>query len=88
MSAELAGLPRSGHLGAPAARIHPSALVAKGAVLGRGVEIGPWCSVGQDVTLGDGVRLVHHPGGAPVKLERISLTLAPLATNLWFRVVR
>ena len=60
MSADLAGLPQSGRLGAPAARIHPSALVADGAVLGRGVEIGPWCSVGADVTLGDGVRLVSH----------------------------
>ena len=60
MSAELAGPRRSDRPGAPAARIHPSALVADGALLGRGVEIGPWCNVGADVTLGDGVRLVSH----------------------------
>lgn len=40
------------------------------------------------VLLGDGVRLFDHPGGANVKLERLSLTEAPLATNLWLRVVR
>ena len=40
------------------------------------------------VLLGDGVRLFDHPGGTNVKLERISLTSAPLATNAWFRVVR
>jgi dihydrofolate reductase len=40
------------------------------------------------VLLGDGVRLFDHPGGNKVKLERISLTQAPLATNLWLRVVR
>ncbi|MCA1644138.1 MAG: dihydrofolate reductase family protein [Chloroflexi bacterium] len=40
------------------------------------------------VMLGDGVRLFDYPGGTHVKLERISLTQAPLATNLWFRVVR
>jgi dihydrofolate reductase len=40
------------------------------------------------VLLGDGVRLFHRPGGDNVKLERLSLTSAPLATNLWFRVVR
>jgi dihydrofolate reductase len=39
------------------------------------------------VMLGDGIRLFDHPGGTDVKLERISLTHAPLATNLWFRVV-
>ncbi len=38
--------------------------------------------------LGDGVRLFEHPGGTDVKLERLSLTHAPSATNLWFRVVR
>jgi dihydrofolate reductase len=37
--------------------------------------------------LGDGVRMFDHPGGANVKLERLSLTQARLATNLWFRVV-
>jgi dihydrofolate reductase len=40
------------------------------------------------VLLGDGTRLHEHPGGTNVKLERISLTSAPNATNLWFRVVR
>jgi hypothetical protein len=39
------------------------------------------------VLLGDGVRLFAQPGGTNVKLERISLTHAPKATNLWFRVV-
>jgi len=39
------------------------------------------------VLLGDGVRLSDHPGGTNVKLERISLTRAPGATNLWLRVV-
>lgn len=39
------------------------------------------------VMLGDGVRLFDHPGGATVKLERLSLTHAPLATNLWLRVL-
>jgi dihydrofolate reductase len=38
------------------------------------------------VLLGDGVRLFDRPGGANVKLERINVTQAPLATNLWFRV--
>lgn len=40
------------------------------------------------VLLGDGVRLLDHPGGTNIKLERIRLAEAPLATNLWFRVVR
>jgi dihydrofolate reductase len=40
------------------------------------------------VLLGDGVRLFDRPGGTPVKLERLSLTHAPEATNLWLRVVR
>lgn len=40
------------------------------------------------VMLGDGVRLFDHPGGTNVKLERLSLSEAPLATNLWLRVVR
>jgi dihydrofolate reductase len=38
--------------------------------------------------LGDGVRLFDHPGGEHIKLERLSQSEAPLATNLWFRVVR
>jgi dihydrofolate reductase len=39
------------------------------------------------VLLGDGVRLFDHPGGTNVKLERISLTDVPHATNIWLRVV-
>lgn len=39
------------------------------------------------VLLGDGVRLFDHPGGTNVKLERLSVTQAPTATNLWLRVV-
>jgi dihydrofolate reductase len=40
------------------------------------------------VLLGDGVRLFECPGGTNVRLERISLSQAPGATNLWLRVVR
>ena len=39
------------------------------------------------VLLGDGVRLFDHPGGTNVKLERLGLTHAPRATNLWLRVL-
>jgi dihydrofolate reductase len=38
------------------------------------------------VLLGDGVRLFEHPGGTNVRLERLSVSHAPGATNLWFRV--
>jgi dihydrofolate reductase len=38
------------------------------------------------VMLGDGVRLFDHPGGTNVRLERVRVTEAPGATNLWFRV--
>jgi dihydrofolate reductase len=38
------------------------------------------------VMLGDGVRLFDHPGGADVRLERISLTHTDLATNVWMRL--
>lgn len=38
------------------------------------------------VMLGDGVRLFDHPGGTTVALERLSLTSAPHATNIWMRV--
>ncbi|MEV5750606.1 dihydrofolate reductase family protein [Actinoallomurus sp. NPDC052308] len=38
--------------------------------------------------LGDGVRLFDHAGGHEVRLERLSQSEVPLATNLWFRVVR
>ncbi|GAA1704033.1 dihydrofolate reductase family protein [Fodinicola feengrottensis] len=40
------------------------------------------------VLLGDGVRLLDWPGGTNVKLERVGLTSAELATNLWMRVVK
>jgi dihydrofolate reductase len=40
------------------------------------------------VLLGDGTRLFDRPGGAMVRLERLSLTQASQATNLWLRVVR
>ena len=39
------------------------------------------------VLLGDGVRLFEYPGGTNVKLERMSLSETPTATNLWFRVL-
>ncbi|WP_367185904.1 dihydrofolate reductase family protein, partial [Sphingomonas bacterium] len=37
------------------------------------------------VLLGDGVRLFDRPGGTDVRLERLSLSQAPRATNLWMR---
>ncbi len=40
------------------------------------------------VLLGDGVRLFDRPGGTNVQLERLSLTQAPQAANLWLRVLR
>ncbi|HEV7678109.1 MAG TPA: dihydrofolate reductase family protein [Candidatus Dormibacteraeota bacterium] len=40
------------------------------------------------VLLGEGVRLFERPGGTNVTLQRLSVTQAPKATNLWFRVVR
>lgn len=40
------------------------------------------------VLLGDGVRMFDVPGGATVKLERLNLTHAPNATNIWLRVLR
>ncbi|WP_084960334.1 dihydrofolate reductase family protein [Thermoactinospora rubra] len=40
------------------------------------------------VLLGDGVRLFDHPGGTAVRLERLAVTQAPHAVNLWFRVAR
>ena len=40
------------------------------------------------VLLGDGTPLFHHPGGRSVRLERISAETAPLATNVWMRVLR
>jgi dihydrofolate reductase len=38
--------------------------------------------------LGEGTRLFEYPGGKSVKLERISVSHVPHATNLWFRVVK
>jgi dihydrofolate reductase len=38
------------------------------------------------VLLGDGVRLFDHPGGTNVKLERLRVAEAPMATMLWWRV--
>jgi dihydrofolate reductase len=40
------------------------------------------------ILLGDGVRLFDHPGGSEVGLERVGVEVEPLATHLWFRVVR
>jgi dihydrofolate reductase len=40
------------------------------------------------VLLGASAGLFDRPGGTNVKLERLSLTHAPQATNLWLRVVR
>jgi dihydrofolate reductase len=40
------------------------------------------------VLLGDGIRLFDRPGGTNIKLERLSLAHAPLATNVWLRIVR
>jgi dihydrofolate reductase len=40
------------------------------------------------VLLGDGVRLFDHPGGTNVKLERLAVSHATKATNLWFRVAK
>jgi dihydrofolate reductase len=40
------------------------------------------------VMLGGGTRLFDRPDGEPVRLERISVGQAPLATSLWFRVLR
>ncbi|HTT95452.1 MAG TPA: dihydrofolate reductase family protein [Solirubrobacterales bacterium] len=40
------------------------------------------------VLLGDGVHLFDHPGGTEVELERIAVEVEPVATHLWFRVLR
>jgi hypothetical protein len=40
------------------------------------------------VLLGDGVRLLDWPGGTGVQLQRLSVSEAPQATNLWWRVLR
>jgi len=40
------------------------------------------------VMLGDGTRLFDHPGGHTVRLNRVSVTENPLATNVWFTVSR
>jgi dihydrofolate reductase len=40
------------------------------------------------VLLGDGVRFFGHSGGHTVRLERVLQSEAPLAANLWYRVLR
>ncbi len=40
------------------------------------------------VMLGDGIPMFHHKGGTNVKLEQLSVTEVPGATNLWMRVVK
>ncbi len=40
------------------------------------------------VLLGGGVRLFDQPGGSTIRLEHISLSQVPQATNLWLRVIR
>ncbi|MBB5132663.1 dihydrofolate reductase [Thermocatellispora tengchongensis] len=40
------------------------------------------------VLLGDGVRLFSHPGGTDIRLERLHMSEAPQAANLWYRVLR
>jgi UDP-N-acetylglucosamine acyltransferase len=40
--------------------IDQTARIATGAKLGRDVTVGPYCVVGENVTLGDGCRLVAH----------------------------
>jgi dihydrofolate reductase len=40
------------------------------------------------ILLGDGVRFFERPGGHTVRLEPMLRSEAPLATNLWFRVLR
>lgn len=42
----------------------------------------------EPILLGDGVRLFEHPGGTEVELERIGVEVEPVATHLWFRVLR
>ena len=42
------------------AKIHPTAIVAKGAQIGSGVEVGPFCVIGDDVKIGDGTILKSH----------------------------
>ena len=40
------------------------------------------------VLLGDGVRLFNRPGGTNIKLESTSVSYAPGAANLWYRVTK
>jgi dihydrofolate reductase len=42
----------------------------------------------EPLLLGDGVRLFDHPSGTEVVLERLGVEVEPIATHLWFRVVR
>ena len=63
-----------------------------GAEVARGcIELGELDEVlmyVEPILLGDGVRIFDHPGGAEVVLERIDVNAGPVATHLWFRVVR
>jgi dihydrofolate reductase len=40
------------------------------------------------VLLGGGTRLLDHPGGTNVQLERINVTVMLHAVNIWMRVIR
>ena len=40
------------------------------------------------VMLGDGTRLFAYPGGSEIRLERLSQSESPLATGIWYRVIR
>jgi dihydrofolate reductase len=40
------------------------------------------------VLMGDGTRLLDHPGGTRHRLQRLTVAESPLATALWFRVIR
>lgn len=52
------------------------------------VEVDEVLTLVAPVLLGDGVRLFDHPGGRTVRLERMHQSEAPLAANLWYRVVK
>jgi dihydrofolate reductase len=42
----------------------------------------------EPVLLGDGVRMFERAGGGEVELERLGVEVEPVATHLWFRVLR
>ena len=39
--------------------IHPTAIVEEGAKFGDNVKIGPYCIIGSNVSIGDGLSLIH-----------------------------